>query len=65
MTKEESKISLDKIFEAMKVGVAKVYSDAYRDGTELVISKKPGEVQVVKVTSDGTLAVVREMTSGI
>ncbi len=47
--KEESKILLDKIIEAMKAGVAKVYEDARRDGTELVISKKPGEVQWIKV----------------
>ena len=49
MTKEESKILLDKIIEAMKAGVAKVYADARRDGTELAISKKPGEVQMIKV----------------
>ena len=49
MTKEESKILLDKIIEAMKAGVAKVYEDARRDGTELAISKKHGEVQMIKV----------------
>ena len=49
MTKEESKILLDKIIEAMKAGVAKVYEDARRDGTELAISKKPVEVQMIKV----------------
>lgn len=65
MTKEESKILLDKIVEAMKVAVAKVYDDARRDGTELVISKKPGEVQFVKVNSDGSLTVVRKEISGI
>lgn len=51
MTKKEkeSKTRIDKIIEAMKAGVAKVYEDARRDGTELVISKKPGEVQWIKV----------------
>lgn len=43
----------------MKAGVAKVYDDARKDGTELVISKKPGEVQFVKVNSDGSLTVVK------
>ena len=59
MTKEESGILFDKIKEAMKAGVAKVYDDARRDGTELVISRKPGEVQFVKVNPDGSLTVVR------
>jgi hypothetical protein len=49
MTKEESKILLDKIIEGMKAGVAKVYEDARKNGTELVISKKAGEVQKIKV----------------
>ncbi len=50
MTKEESTILLDKIIEGMKAGVAKVYEDARRNGTELVISTKPGEVKRIKVS---------------
>jgi hypothetical protein len=49
MAKEGSKILLDKIIEGMKAGVAKVYEDARKNGTELVISTKPGEVQKIKV----------------
>lgn len=49
MTKEESRKLLDKIFEAMKAGVAKVYEEARKNGTELVISNKPGEVKKIKV----------------
>jgi hypothetical protein len=50
MTKEESKILIDKIIEAMKAGVAKVYEEARKNGTELVISTKPGEVKKIKVS---------------
>ncbi len=32
----------------MKAGVAKVYEDARKNGTELVISKNPGEIQRIK-----------------
>jgi len=49
MTKEESKLLIDRIIEGMKAGVAKVYEDARKNGTELVISKKPGEVKWIKV----------------
>jgi len=49
LSKEESKILLDKIIEAMKLGIAKVYEDARKNGTELYISKKPGEVEKIKV----------------
>ena len=49
----------------MKAGVAKVYEDARRDGTALVVSRKPGEVQFVKVNSDRSLTVVRTEVSKI
>ncbi|CAN5550164.1 hypothetical protein BH10BAC1_BH10BAC1_05490 [soil metagenome] len=65
MTKEEIQIIFDKIKEGFKEAIAEVYEDARKNGTELVISKKPGEVQVVKVNFEGSLTVVRTEISEI
>ena len=51
MSKEKRRPSLDEIFEGMKAAVHKVYMDAYKDGTELVISNRNGGVDWVKVVS--------------
>ena len=60
MTKEEIQIIFDKIKEGFKEAIAEVYEDARKNGTELVISKKSGKVQIVKVNSDGSLTQVRK-----
>ena len=49
MTKKESKIMLDKIIAGVKSAIAEVYENARKNGTELVISKKPGVVEKIKV----------------
>ncbi len=49
MTKKESKIMLEKIIEGVKSAIAEVYENARKNGTELVISKKPGVVTKIKV----------------
>ena len=49
MTKEEIQIIFDKIKAGFKEAIAGVYEDARKNGTELVISKKIGEVQKIKV----------------
>ncbi len=51
MSKEKRRPSLDEIFEGMKAGVHKVYVDAYKNGTELVVAGKNGGVDWVKVVS--------------
>lgn len=61
MTKEEIQIIFDKIKEGVKEAIAEVYEDARKNGTELVISKKIGEVQFVKVNSDGSLSEVQKI----
>lgn len=55
MTKEESSLLLDRIAAAMKLAVAEVYEDARKNGTKLVISRSPGEVQWIRVLEDGTI----------
>ena len=45
MTKDEVQIIFDKIKTGVKAAIKEVYEDARKNGTELVISKKPGEVQ--------------------
>ncbi|MCW3082688.1 MAG: hypothetical protein JWP12_54 [Bacteroidetes bacterium] len=51
MSKEKRRPSLDEIIVGMKAAVHKVYMDAYKDGTELVVSGKNGGVDWVKVVS--------------
>lgn len=61
MTKEEIQIIFDKIKAGFKEAIAEVYEDARKNGTELVISKKIGEVQFVKVNSDYSLSEVQKI----
>ncbi len=49
MTKKKSKKLLDKIVEGVKAAIAEVYENARKNGTELVISKKPGVVQKIRI----------------
>ncbi len=49
MTKKEGHKLLDTIIKGMKSAIAEVYDNARKNGTELVISKKPGVVTKIKV----------------
>ncbi len=49
MTKKEGHKLLDKIIVAMKSAIAEVYENARKNGTELVVSTKPGVVETIKV----------------
>lgn len=50
MKKEEIQIIFEKIKKGVKEAIAGVYEDARKNGTELVISTKPGEVKKIKVS---------------
>lgn len=47
--KSESDIRFEKIIKGIKSAIAEVYENARKNGTELVISKKPGVVQNIKI----------------
>ena len=49
MTKEETQIIFEKIKAGVTKAIAQVYEDARKNGTQLVISTKPGEVKWIKV----------------
>ena len=49
MTKKEGHKLLDKIVEGVKEAIAEVYENARKNGTELVVSTKPGVVEIIKV----------------
>jgi len=49
MTKEESQIILDKIKAGVKEAIAEVYEEARKNGSELVIATKEGEIKWIKV----------------
>ncbi len=49
MTKKEIQSIFEKIKAGVKEAIAEVYENARKNGTELVISKKPGVVQKIKV----------------
>ena len=50
MTKEEVQIIFDKIKKGVKEAIAEVYEDARKNGTELVVSTKTGEIKKIKVS---------------
>ncbi len=47
--KTESDIRFEKIMKGCKEAIAEVYENARKNGTELVISTKPGVVEKIKV----------------
>ncbi|CAN5435038.1 hypothetical protein BH10BAC1_BH10BAC1_20780 [soil metagenome] len=50
MTKEEVQIIFDKIKKGVKEAIAEVYEDARKNGTELVVATKSGEIKKIKVS---------------
>ena len=50
MKKEEVQIIFDKIKKGVKEAIAEVYEDARKNGTELVVSTKTGEIRKIKVS---------------